>query len=63
MKEEMAGEKMENEITKKVPKDGAKGHTQSQDASIYAGFKQICLVIDNKMATFCDYSKDKNFIS
>ena len=26
MKEEMAGEKMENEITKKVPKDGAKGH-------------------------------------
>lgn len=28
MKEEMAGEKMENEITKKVPKDGAKGHSK-----------------------------------
>lgn len=28
MKEEMAGEKMENEITKKVPKDGAKGQME-----------------------------------
>lgn len=37
--------------------------TQSRETSIYASCKQICLVIGNKMATFFDYSKDKNFIS
>ena len=37
--------------------------TQSRETSIHAGYKQICLVIGNKMATFCDYSRDKNFIS
>ena len=37
--------------------------TQSWEASIYADCKQICLVIGNEMATFCDYSKDINFIS
>lgn len=35
MKEEMAGEKMENEITKKVPKDGAKGQDLSQGKGFY----------------------------
>lgn len=35
MKEEMAGEKMENEITKKVPKDGAKGQVNPYKACIY----------------------------
>lgn len=38
MKEEMAGEKMENEITKKVPKDGAKGQELSCKAFVYKGF-------------------------
>lgn len=38
MKEEMAGEKMENEITKKVPKDGAKGQKWSSEIQHLCGF-------------------------
>ena len=32
------GEKMKNEITKKVPKDGAKGQELSCKAFVYKGF-------------------------
>jgi len=56
-------EKMSKTFAKKVSKMGGKGYTQFDKASIYACYKQICLVIGNKMATFCDYSRDKNFIS
>ena len=35
------GEKMKNEITKKVPKDGAKGHELLKKASVYAGFSDF----------------------
>ena len=39
MKEEMAGEKMENEITKKVPKDGAKGQRTCHRAKAFIQFQ------------------------
>ena len=35
------GEKMKNEITKKVPKDGAKGQEQSFKAFIFKGFEAL----------------------
>ena len=50
-------------LRKKCQKRVRKDTTQSRETSIHAGYKQICLVIGNKMATFCDYSRDKNFIS
>ena len=45
MKEEMAGEKMENEITKKVPKDGAKGQKWSSEIQHSCGFPGSCYVV------------------
>ena len=42
---------------------GREQSTWFDKSSIYAGFKQICLVSGNKMATFCGYSVNKNFIS
>ena len=50
-------------LRKKCQKMVRKDTTQSRESSIHAGYKQICLVIGNKMATFCDYSREKNFIS
>ena len=46
------GEKMKNEITKKVPKDGAKGQNGLEKAFIYVGCKQIYLSVGNDLATF-----------
>ena len=55
--------KRQTDLQKKCQKGLHNDTTQSWEASIYADCKQICLVIGNEMATFCDYSKDINFIS
>ena len=38
-------------------------HYFTEKVSYSPSFKQICLVSGNKMATFCGYSANKNFIS
>ena len=53
------GEKMENEIPKKVPKDGAKGQVGSKKSSIYVGSKQIYLMRGNDLATDFPYSMNE----
>ena len=39
------GEKMKNEITKKVPKDGAKGHFKSSQSLVKWAFASLFFVL------------------
>ena len=55
--------KCQTDLQKKCQIELHNDTTQPKETSIYAGCKQICLVIGNEMATFCDYSRDRNFIS